>query len=316
MAQVMKILKKGMHHDTDDATKDEIRQIYSNAAQNYHKYRPKYPESIINKAIEESPLLNQKKKQSSECKILEIGCGPGTLTLPLALRGYQIVAFDPSFEMIQKAKEVCNHLPNVKFQQVPFTNFSTIEDNDDNSNDNGDGIDNDSSHKFDAVVAATSLHWALAEGNRFALIQKLESLLHDDGTLILLWNYPNMPTSMSLRNKIADALDEPKPYSFGVKSIDTLHKGMIDHVHSPILESGLFQPFSTHEMELDETLSITSFVHLLTTISTYISMEPSKQNHVLQTIEDVMRQECDGGEFVETHRKLILNVTKKCKKTY
>ena len=288
--QWWEIVKKSSDHLTSDQTKEDIRQIYSDTAHKYHQYRPKYPTFIINQAIEQSPLL--KETSSRTPKVLEIGCGPGTLTIELGRRGYDVTAIDPGIGMIEKAKEVCKDLPNVKLRTTPFQSFECET-------------------RFDAIFAATSMHWALAEGDKHQLIHKLESSLEDDGTLILLWNYPNMPTSTSLRNKIADALNEPKPYSFGFTSQEVLHKRMIELVHNPIQDSYLFQPFQTQEINKQENLLIEDFIGLLQTTSHYITMDDAKRKHVLEVIEDVMKQEYDCDGLVPTSRKLILDVTRK-----
>ena len=100
----------------DAASKEKINELYSEVADLYHEFRPRYPSSLIDVAIQ-SLRQRQDSKQQQRQSILEVGCGPGTLTLPLALLQFQITAMDPSSAMIRKARHVCQeHQKTVKFQ--------------------------------------------------------------------------------------------------------------------------------------------------------------------------------------------------------
>ncbi len=125
--------------ESNPESKKEIEELYSSVADLYHEFRPGYPETLVEEAIEKSNLL----RNNPEAKILELGCGPGTLTISLAKRGYEIVAVDPGGGMIGKAREVCKDFANVQFWQGTFKEYSSDE-------------------KYDAIMAATSLHWVLA----------------------------------------------------------------------------------------------------------------------------------------------------------
>jgi 2-polyprenyl-3-methyl-5-hydroxy-6-metoxy-1,4-benzoquinol methylase len=176
---------------TDKVRKEKTYQLYSDVASLYHSYRPRYSEAFLSQAIGISPLLNSKK----DARILEIGCGPGAVTLQLLHRGFQVTAMDPGVGMIRQAKEVCKEFSTVEaFRQTTFAEFQ-------------------SEQQYDAIVAASSLHWALAEVNAGDLIQKLHALLKPQGTIILLWNFPFQPDE-SARDAVADATGEPKPFYF------------------------------------------------------------------------------------------------------
>ena len=167
----------------DDRDRD-TDQMYTDVAELYHEFHPRYPDSLIDHAIESSPRL--RNQEPKDIKILELGCGgPGTLTLPLAKRGFQITAIDPGKGMMDKARLVCADFihTTVKFHLATFKDFDPGEE------------------KYDAVVAGSSLHWALAADNEAAksvLRKKLHSVLHDGGSLLLFFGDPSVVPSISL----------------------------------------------------------------------------------------------------------------------
>jgi trans-aconitate methyltransferase len=284
MPQVWNLVEQSTR-ETDETAKEQIRQLYSGVASLYHQFRPRYPDSLIDQAIELSPLL----KQNSDAHILEIGCGPGTLTLPLAKRGWRITAIDPGSGMIQQARQVCSDYSNVEFQEMPLQKFETEQ-------------------TFDAIIAASSLHWALAEDDRSGMIRKLHSLLKENGSLILLWNFPREPSDTIL-DAIADAIGESKPFNFGNGSLQDHKARLTEHVLAPLEESQHFAPFVTHECELNEAFPVLSFVSYLRTLSNYITMQPEEQKAFFTTVEKTLHREC--GEFVKTSGKSILNFSTK-----
>jgi SAM-dependent methyltransferase len=59
----------------------------------YAHYRPGYPPDLIARLAEAADL-------DGDSRVLDLGCGPGTLAIPLAARARQVVAVDAEPEMI------------------------------------------------------------------------------------------------------------------------------------------------------------------------------------------------------------------------
>lgn len=91
-----------------------------------HNFVAKYGEDVIG-------WLAPKEGE----RILDVGCGTGTLTEKLAESGATVTGIDASAEMIAKAKEA---YPNIEFFVNDATDFSFDE-------------------KFDAVFSNATLHW-------------------------------------------------------------------------------------------------------------------------------------------------------------
>jgi SAM-dependent methyltransferase len=271
----------------DPEAQQSMRQMYSGVADLYHEFRPKYPECLIDEAIGKSKLLASNPK----ARILEIGCGPGTLTLPLVRRGYNVVAIDPGSGMIPKARQVCQGYSNVEFHQDSLKDYIQK-----------------AKAPFEAIIAASSLHWALADDDKNRMIEQMASLLKDGGNLILLWNFPLEPDDAVL-NEVAEALGRPKPFYFGNGSLDVHLQRMQEHVLEPVQSSQFFSDFVTTAMPIHEKIPIESYISFLCTLSNYITMKDQEREAFFQIVRETFRRIC--GEVVPTSRKSILNISAK-----
>ena len=103
------------------------------------------------------------KMVGKRSKILDIGCGNGTLAMILRTPENHILGIDPSYSSIQKAN---NHsaYDNVKFVQTTFEEFDA----------NGD--------KFDAIIFVESIHHM----DMLNAVEKAKKLLEQNGVLIIV----------------------------------------------------------------------------------------------------------------------------------
>mmetsp|Transcript_100872 Transcript_100872/g.289975 ORF Transcript_100872/g.289975 Transcript_100872/m.289975 type:complete len:297 (-) Transcript_100872:19-909(-) len=271
--------------DCDPENKQALQQMYSGVAELYHNYRPGYSDDLVEEAFEKCKLLKNKAK----AKVLELGCGPGTLTSTLARRGLDIVALDPGVGMIEKARQVCKEYPNVQLLQTTFKDFTSDD-------------------KFDAIIAATSMHWVLAETDKEKLIEKLSNHLKEDGSLILFWNFAPEP-SEELLDKVADALNQPKPFHFSNGSVAAHSERMREHTLEPLETSLYFSPFETMIHTIDENVRLESYINFLQTMSNFISMENDERELVLGTARKILGE--DSGEMVTTRRFTMINISSK-----
>lgn len=273
--------------DSNPENKHELQQMYSGVADLYHNYRPGYPDDLVEEAFQQCKLLKNKAK----AKVLELGCGPGTLTLTLAQRGWDIVALDPGVGMIEKARHVCKDYPNVQFLQTTFKEYTSDD-------------------KFDAIIAATSMHWVLAESDKEKIIEKLSNNLHEDGSLILFWNFPPEPSD-ELLDKVADALNHPKPFHFSNGSFAAHRERMREHTLEPLENSVYFSPFETSIRTIDENVPLESYINFLQTMSNYIAMDDDEREMILGTTRKILGE--NSGETVATRRFTMINTSSKCR---
>lgn len=142
-----------------DTQRTEHGSVFDGAAAFYDRVRPGYPPDAIRDAVRLAGLTN-------DSRVLEVGCGTGQATLPLAHHGFHIVALEPGPSLARIAQARLAGFPNVELVLERFETFVAEP------------------ASFDAVVAATSFHWLDPEDR----VQRAAGLVRPGGALVLLSN--------------------------------------------------------------------------------------------------------------------------------
>ena len=111
-----------------------LRQTFDEAPGLYDHARPGYPPEVFAQLAALADL-----KRGS--RVLELGCGTGQATIPLAEWGYRIVALDLGAGVAALARSKLAAFPSVEVVAAAFEEWPLPAE------------------PFDAVVAATSFHW-------------------------------------------------------------------------------------------------------------------------------------------------------------
>lgn len=99
-------------------------------------------------------------------EILEMACGTGNLTYQLAKRGYNLVSFDLSSEMLSKAYEKLSRFKNVKLLNQDMINFNLNK-------------------KFDSVISiCDSINYIIHEEDLYHTFKNVYNHLKDGGIFI------------------------------------------------------------------------------------------------------------------------------------
>ncbi len=121
--------------DSEHSTRHRLRATFDSAALRYHRARPDYPDELYAELIRIAGL-------TPGARLLEIGCGTGKATLPLARRGLAITCLEPGPNLAAQARRNLAGYPRVQVTEATFEDWAA-----------------DSSQPFDLVYAATSWHW-------------------------------------------------------------------------------------------------------------------------------------------------------------
>jgi SAM-dependent methyltransferase len=81
-----------------------VKRLFRTAAPYYARYRPAYPPELI-------ALLAQRTNLNQSARVLDLGCGPGSLAIPIAAYAGEVVALDAEPEMIAELRRAAP--PNV-----------------------------------------------------------------------------------------------------------------------------------------------------------------------------------------------------------
>lgn len=138
---------------------DAARRGFGEAADDYEATRPDYPESAIDRMVQELELVRG-------TTVLDLGAGTGKLTRLLAPSGAQLVALEPVEGMRRTFARTVPGVPVVGgvAEALPFRDAS-----------------------FEAAVAGQAFHWFRGE----AALGELARILRPAGRMGLIWNNPD-----------------------------------------------------------------------------------------------------------------------------
>ena len=125
-----------------DAERRELRSGFDRHARAYQRTRPVLPEQAFDDLARLAGLV-------PGARVLEIGCGTGQATLPLAERGVTVTAVELGPRLAAIARRRLAAFPSARVLVTSFEDFEAA------------------GSVFDAVVAVSSLHW-VDPGQRYA----------------------------------------------------------------------------------------------------------------------------------------------------
>jgi SAM-dependent methyltransferase len=86
-----------------------LRTRFNEDALLYHWARPTYPPAVFDAIFDRLPHAAR-----AAPRVLEIGCGTGQATRPLAERGWEVLAVDPGADMTEGARSNLAAFANVE----------------------------------------------------------------------------------------------------------------------------------------------------------------------------------------------------------
>jgi SAM-dependent methyltransferase len=126
-------------------------------ADEYDRYRLPPPSEVIDALVEMSNL-------QSGSRALEIGCGTGQVSVPLAQRGIELVAVELGSHLAERARHNLAPFPHARVEVGAFETWPLPDE------------------PFDAVVCANAYHWLAPE----VRMSKSFAALRDGGVLTIL----------------------------------------------------------------------------------------------------------------------------------
>ncbi|SHG87933.1 class I SAM-dependent methyltransferase [Streptoalloteichus hindustanus] len=140
-----------------EADRERLRATFTEDAELYDRCRPTYPPALFDDLAALVPL-------TPASRVLEIGCGTGQATLPLARLGCAVTAVELGAEMAAVARRKLVPFPSVRFEVTSFEEWPLPAEG------------------FDLVLAATSFHWV----DPAVRTAKAADALRPDGALAVI----------------------------------------------------------------------------------------------------------------------------------
>ena len=140
-----------------ESTARRYGKVFDGIAAEYDRYRPAYPDELIDQACQVAGL-------GPGDQVLEVGCGSGQLTRGLAARGLHVTALEPGTNLIALARQNLDGAGAVEFVNAQFEEALLPRE------------------QFRAVFSASAFHWINPEVSW----QKAADVLVPGGTLALV----------------------------------------------------------------------------------------------------------------------------------
>ena len=144
---------------------------FSDRVEDYIRYRPSYPEEVIDRLALECGLCD-------ESRIADVGSGTGILTRLLLDRGYSVYGIEPNREMREAGERLLSGYKS--FSSVDGTAEAT-------------GL---AGARVDLVVAGQAFHWFDFNACR----KEFSRILRPEGWVALVWNERQTDTSPFLQD--------------------------------------------------------------------------------------------------------------------
>ncbi|MBV9385018.1 MAG: class I SAM-dependent methyltransferase [Chroococcidiopsidaceae cyanobacterium CP_BM_ER_R8_30] len=242
-----------------------LRTTFDRVALLYDQVRPGYPEEVFNDIVSLSGI-------PPAGRILEIGCGTGQATIPLARRGYCLLCIELGENLAVVTRHKVAAYPLVKVQTGAFEDWLIEEGT------------------FDLVLAATAFHWL----DPAISYPKAACALRTGGAIALFWNlHVHSDTSsgffeavQQLYRRFAPELvtdDKPLP-----------RPDEVEDKTGEIEQTGLFGKVTQSKYRWDAAYDAASYIDVLNTYSGHIDLDSSKRERLLHEIAELIDTKFNG----------------------
>jgi SAM-dependent methyltransferase len=247
--------------------RERLRRTFTEDAELYDRARPGYPAAAIDD-------LAGLARLAPGCRVLEIGCGTGQLTVPLAERGCRVVAVELGAEMAAMARRNLARFSSVDVVTATFEDWPLPAE------------------PFDVVVAASAFHWI----DPAVRVPKAAEALRVGGALAVIANHA--AGGAEFFAEVRDCYERLDPAAPPGLSRPGDVMNPLDAAE--LRRSGRFGPvtFRRHEWEL--TYSTAQYLDLLQASAGHRALEPAARAALLDCVGRVI-DDRHGGHVTKRH---------------
>lgn len=239
------------------------RESFDLVAEDYNVYRSPYPQQVVDAVIALSHL-------HTRSRVLEIGCGTGQLSVPLAQHGIDLLAIELGPHLAALARRNLKQFPNVHVEVSSFEAWPLP------------------SQKFDAVVSASAFHW-LDPSVRFS---KSAEALHLGGFLTILHVHHVRGGTPGF---FADT--QPSYLKWGLSdglSFQPPTPGNAPTMYPELDQLPEFRSVERHQFEIPRSHSTASYISWLQTDSLVSTLNNHSRRSFLQDIDRLIESKYNG----------------------
>jgi SAM-dependent methyltransferase len=264
-----------------DPRRRELKTTFDLAADIYHTARPAYPEQIFDDFVEMTGLR-------AGSSVLEIGCGTGRATVPLAKRGFRIVGVELGENLAAVARRNLEGYPDVRVVSAPFEEWDPAAE------------------QFDAVFAAQAWHW-LDPDVRFV---KVAAVLKEGGVLAVLDAEHAFPNDFDpFFNEIQKVYDEISQDGPSHDVWPPPPPEDVEDMREDFESGGRFGDFQSRRYVWDVMYTAEAYIDLLNTFSDHIASTPEQREYLYGKVRELIVGRSDPR--VRRHWLAILNLARR-----
>jgi SAM-dependent methyltransferase len=254
------------------------RLSFNDIADLYDRARPSYPEQLFNDLMSIGHL-------TPAISVLEIGCGTGKASVPLAKRVSRLVCVEPGENLATRARYNLRDFPSAEVITSTFETWKAQE-------------------RFDLVFAASSWHW-LDPKTRY---EKVASFLKQKGQLAIVTSSHVFPEGFDPLfieiQTLYDAIGESRSKDRQHTPLPTPEE--IPDARDDIERSNVFNDIRVKRYVWTVDYSAQEYVDVLDTYSDHRVMDPTKRVSLYNEIKRRINLRPNGA--IRKHYLTILNL--------
>ncbi|MBB5867451.1 SAM-dependent methyltransferase [Allocatelliglobosispora scoriae] len=247
-----------------------LRETFNEDAERYDRARPRYPELIFDDLLAAGVAPG--------ARVLEIGCGTGQATVPLAERGYRIVAVELGADLAAVARRNLAGFDSVEVVTAAFEEWSLPGE------------------PFDVVFSATAFHWIdpAVRVSKSADALRLGGLLATVGTHHIAGGTWTEAFFVEIQ-KLYERFDPSTPPGLRLTGAQDIAED-----DRELTSSERFGPASFHRYEWELPYSTAEYLDLLLTYSGHRALPDPQQSALLNSIARLIDVNY-GGQVVKRY---------------
>ncbi|WP_329286535.1 class I SAM-dependent methyltransferase [Streptomyces sp. NBC_00691] len=263
-----------MPDDTTRALRDDrpaesrrprLSRTFDEDAELYDRVRPGYPPELYDDLAESAGIR-------PGSRVLEIGCGTGQATAPLAERGCRITAVEAGPSMAAVARRNLAGTTGVEVVTADFETWPLPEES------------------FDVVLAATSFHWI----DPAVRMRKAAEALRSGGALAVVRTQHVRGGTEEFFAEVQGCYERFDPDTPpGTRPPEAADVDGSDHAQE-VARSGAFGPTVFRRHERDITYSTSAYLELLRTYSGHRALPEAARNGLLGCVAELIDGRYDG----------------------
>ena len=257
--------------DSDDH-RYGLRTTFDLEAARYDRVRPAPPATLVDAMLEQGHLKGGNR-------VLEVGCGTGQATRPLAERGLMVHALELGPGLAALARRNLRGFPNVTVQTLAFELFKVDE-------------------PFDALVSVQAFHWVGPQRG----LELAAAALRSGGSLLLVWHQGRPQDPAFFRDTKPIYARYPEPPRPTPSSAP-------EQFEAALAASTDFTSLQTSRYPWRQVYSKRDYLDLLLTFSNVQALREAERRSFLREIAEVIDRH--GGATEQRHESLLLTAIRR-----